>query len=65
MEGSFLFFLLSYTLTPTLSQREREFTSKFLPHLVKICTREFSDRDEANLYSRHLTYRLMARETVV
>ena len=50
---------------PRPLQREREFTSKFLPHLVEIRTREFSDRDEANLYSRHLTYRLMARETVV
>ena len=27
---SFLFLLLSYALTPTLSQREREFSHKFL-----------------------------------
>jgi len=30
MEGSFLFFLLSYTLTPALSQREMEFIYKNL-----------------------------------
>ena len=30
MEGSFLFLLLSYTLTPTLSQWEREFIYKIL-----------------------------------
>ena len=34
MEGSFLFFLLSYTLTPALSQREREFTYKILAHWI-------------------------------
>ena len=34
MEESFLFFLLSYTLTPTLPQREREFTYKILAHWI-------------------------------
>jgi hypothetical protein len=39
MEESFLFLLLSYALTPTLSQRERAFTYKFVAHrfaLVKL-----------------------------
>ena len=35
MEESFLFLLLSYALTPTLSQREREFTCKILAVLTK------------------------------
>ena len=30
MKKSFLFLLLSYALTPTLSQREREFTYEIL-----------------------------------
>src|SRR5205807_4788484 len=44
MEESFLFLLLSYTLTPTLSQRERAFTHKFLalegPKLIDADYRE-------------------------
>ena len=32
VEESFLFSLLSYALTPTLSQREREFIYKILAH---------------------------------
>ena len=34
MEESFLFLLLSYALTPTLSQRERAITYKILGHCV-------------------------------
>ena len=39
--GEFLFLLLSYALTPTLSQREREFGYKTLAHWIgnKVCSR--------------------------
>jgi len=40
MEESFLFLLLSYALTPTLSQRERAFTYKILAHCGRGSIRE-------------------------
>ena len=35
MEESFLFLLLSYALTPALSQRERELPTNSLAHWVR------------------------------
>ena len=39
MEESFLFFLLSYTFTPVLSQREREFIYRIwhTGSVTKVC----------------------------